>query len=178
MFLHNPVAIVGGSHTFEYAPFSDLSIDIWAFNNKGTHYPRLSALIDIHSTKEQERYAGHIDWLKKTNIPVYTRTQREDMSSCIPYPFDEVLALTNHVRHKGKRLEYFTSSPSMAIALAIVQNRPKIYLYGMELTSAKEYREQRDCFTFWVGFAAGRGIQIDINCATGVFDKPIYYGRG
>lgn len=174
MLQRNPVAIVGGSHTFEDAPFNDLSIDIWAFNNKGTHYPRLTALIDIHGTEEQDGCAGHIDWLRTTNLPVYTRTHRDDIPTCIPYPFDEVLALTSNVKHRGKRLEYLTSSPSMAIALAIVQSRPKIYLYGMEMTSAKEYRDQRDCFTFWTGVAAGRGIQIDINCSDKIFSRPIY----
>jgi len=167
MFLHKPVAIVGGSSSFENAPFSDLSIDIWAFNNKGSHYPRLSALIDIHEREEQEQYAGYVEWRNSTDVHLITREN---------YPFDEALALTDNVLLKGKKLQYFTSSFAWAIALAILQERPKIYIYGVELTTTKEYKEQRDCFTFWTGFAAGSGIPIEINCAEKIF-KHSLYGR-
>lgn len=159
------VAIVGGSSSFENAPFNDISIDIWAFNNKGSHYPRLNALIDIHEIEEQEQYAGYIEWRESTDVLLYTKEN---------FPFEEIFSLTNHVLLKGKKLQYFTSSIAWAIALAILQERPKIYIYGVELTTTREYKEQRDCFVFWIGFAAGRGIEIEINCAEKIFKHSIY----
>ena len=101
----------------------------------------------------------------------------DDIPSSVAFPYEEVLALTDHVRLHGKRLDYFTSTPSLAIGLAILQNRQKIQFYGINLVSKREYWYQRECFAFWTGYAAGQGIELDINCADDVFDKPIY-GKG
>jgi len=96
-----------------------------------------------------------------------------DAPMAIAYPFEDVFDMIKNVSHRDKPLEYITSSVAWAIALAVLQNRPEIDVYAIEMRD-REYKEQTDCFAFWLGFAAGRGTKININCADNIFDKPLY----
>ena len=177
MLQAKPIAIVGGSHTFEEAPFDNLSVDILAFNGRGRFYPRVTVVMDIHSKERQAQDEGRLEWLQNASIPIYTDRVREDIPTSIVYPYKEAFALTEHMLHRGERLKYFTSSFAWAIALAILQERPKIEIYGIEMTATLEYKKQRSCFAFWTGFAGGRGIDIEINCADKIFRRPLYWDK-
>ena len=116
-------------------------------------------------------------WLKaNTTIPVYMREVYPEIPMSVAYPFEAVYDMLKNVRQKGKPLRYFTSSIAWAIALAVLQERQKIAVYTIELQE-QEYKEQSDCFTFWLGFAGGRDIELNINCASNIFDKPLYGER-
>jgi hypothetical protein len=91
----------------------------------------------------------------------------------VRYPFEDVFTMLENVRLKGSPLKFFTSSICWAIALAVLQDRQQIRVLGIELAE-HEYEAQKDGFAFWVGFAAGRGIELDIDCADNVFRKPLY----
>jgi len=77
-----------------------------------------------------------------------------------PYPLNEALFLAPGV--------YFTSTIAYVIAYAIFQTLPKIdrlRLYGFEMWSgsdANEFLYQRPCVDFWLAFAMGRGIKVEI----------------
>lgn len=174
------LAIVGSDYRTRYnAPFDDDSYDIWAFNNVGRTFKRVDALFQIHPRRRYECLDGHLEWLRNnTTIPVYMREHTEDVPMCVVYPFDEVFALTNHMLCGGERLRFFTSTVPVSIALAVLQNRPSIDFYGIELKMKTEYGKQRDCFTFWVGFAGGRGIDINFHCAEKIFKKDLYFWPG
>lgn len=70
-------------------------------------------------------------------------------------------------------MEFFTSTATWAIALAILLKKPKIELLGIDMQE-DEYLYQHGGFAYWTGVAAGRGIELDINCADNLFDKPLY----
>jgi hypothetical protein len=174
------LAIVGRYYTTRLnAPFNDDSYDIWAFNDPGRKFERIDALFQMHPRHGYEPVDGALAWLRNnTTIPVYMREHRDDIPMCIVYPFDEVFALTEHMLCGGEKLRYFTSTVPVSIGLAVLQNRPSIDFYGIELATNTEYENQRDCFTFWVGFAGGKGIEINLLCATSVFENDLYFWPG
>ncbi len=74
-----------------------------------------------------------------------------------PYPLQEAVKLA----YGG----YFTSSIAYAIVLAILEKVDRIRLYGFELWSgsdANEYTVQAPCVEFWLAFAMGRGIKVEM----------------
>ena len=171
------LAIVGRHYATRFdAPYDDESYDIWAFNDPGRKFKRISALFQMHPRHGYEGVDGHLEWLRNnTTIPVYMREFRDDVPMCTVYPFDEVFALTGHMLCKEEQLRFFTSTVPVAIALAVLQNRPSIDFYGMEMANNTEYKKQRDCFTFWIAFAGGRGIDINLHCAEKIFKKDLYF---
>jgi hypothetical protein len=60
---------------------------------------------------------------------------------------------------------YFTSTIAYIIAYAILQKVDRIRLYGFEIWSgsdSNEYTVQKACVNFWLAFAMGRGIKVEI----------------
>jgi hypothetical protein len=181
----NPVAIVGSqSATCDLAPFDNLNIDIWGFNARAMSMKRVTASFEIHVwSLVLARGKDFIKWLFKKPFPTYMRKHYFDYPTLFDYPYDDIFKMTSHIlqgREKLEPLKLLGSSVDHAIALAILQNRPKILMYGIELVgdrvfgNANEYKYQRDSFMFWSGFAAGRGIEMEIPCADNLFRKPIY----
>jgi hypothetical protein len=73
------------------------------------------------------------------------------------YPLNDVLKLAPGA--------YFTSSIAYAICLAILEKVDRIRLYGLELwagSDVNEYTVQAPCVEFWLAFAMGRGIKVEI----------------
>jgi len=105
-------------------------------------------------------------------VPVITREVTPKIPMSKRYPFEEVFDMIG-IKHNGEPLQYFTSSIAWALALAIYQGRPTIEIKGINLED-DEYKDQKDCFTFWCGFAGGRGIDLNIVGCNKIFDKPLY----
>ena len=140
--------------------------------------PRLTAAFQMHQPPgylcNGEKY---LTWLENLTIPVYMREQHPEYPTSIAYPFEAVYILTAHVMQGMRDLEklkFFTSSVAWAIALAVLQGRPRIDLYGVELVEKTEYEKQRENYTFWVGFAAGCGIPLNIYGGNRMFQQPLY----
>jgi hypothetical protein len=94
----------------------------------------------------------------------------ERVPNSIAYPLEAVLALIPY--------RYLRSTPAQALALAILQGYQHIELYGSELTSNTEYSYQATNYAFWIGFAHGRGIDLQLKCWQSEFDQPIYGYEG
>lgn len=60
---------------------------------------------------------------------------------------------------------FFTSTIAYAICYAILEKVDRIRLYGFEIWSgsdANEYMYQRPCVDFWLAYAMGRGIKVEV----------------
>lgn len=142
------------------------------FNGPGMALPRYDLVFQMHLEVDWGDYSAM--WMQNnTEIPVMMRELHKDIPMSIQYPFDKVFRMLENVTVDGEPLRYFTSTICWAMALGILQKRPRIRVLGIELKDA-EYIEQTGGFTFWTGFAAGRGIELEINCASAIFDKPLY----
>lgn len=77
-------------------------------------------------------------------------------------------------------MAYFNSTIAYVIAYAILQKVDRIRLYGFELwasSNANEYMYQRPCVEYWLAFALGRGIKVDIPYQTMLTNnQDITYG--
>lgn len=167
-----PVAIIGSHPTFGKAPKDDT--EVWKFNTFAMTKP-CSTAFQMHKPSgylcQSDEY---LNWLSNLTMPVYMKERREEYPTSLTYPFEDAFALTNHVLLGDEPLKFFTSSVSEAIALAVLQDRPRIDIYGVEMALQTEYEQQRECYAFWVGYAAGRGIPLNIHGSHQVFRRPIY----
>lgn len=159
----------------ERVPWDDPSVAVWLLNEaamKPEKYPRWDALLQIHPP---EVYASHHNWVNKDHWiwlqkrhgkPIYMQAVDPRVPDSVRYPLEQVLALTPY--------RYLRSSVAEALALAIVQGWQHIALYGSELTSNTEYAYQATNYAFWIGFAHGRGIDLNLQCWESEFWQPLY----
>ena len=168
-----PLAIVGNHSSVQKHKVFESDAAIWVMNGKGCTLPRYDLVFQMHQPCDWGGgWANR--WLRdNTTVPVYMRNQYPDVPMAVPYPFARVFGMLEKVKHHARRLRFHTGTPSYAVALAILQGYKKIEMLGVEMNE-REYTEQQASFAFWVGFAGGRGIELEINCASNIFDKPLY----
>ena len=180
------VAIVGrAKETRHLAPFDRDDVAIWAFNYYGYEQhaagKRLSALFELHpDALTCDRYDdGYRDFLRAPHpFPIYTHPDADisDIPAATPYPRDEINAVvkTGVFIGEQERLDFYTSSPAFALALAILKGYRRIELYGIEVNPLEGYRQQAECLYFWMGRASGMGIEISIPPQSRLFSDPTY----
>jgi hypothetical protein len=111
----------------------------------------------------------HADWLKSGNTPaIIMQEAYEEVPKAVKYPLDEVIKKFGEVSRK-----FFTSSVALGLALAAHYGYKRIEMYGIEMEFGSEYFEQRDAVTFWMGIAAGCGIEVIEHCKFLSF-RPLY----
>ncbi len=175
------VAIIG-SHprTREDFDFSRRDCDIWTFNEvlgseKDTWCSYSDAVFQIHKSviwrsATNRNDPKHYEWLKSGDTPiVYMQDVYDDVPNSVKYPIDEIL----EAYPRG----YFTSSVALALALAIYQGYERMEIYGVEMETSTEYGHQRNAVSYWIGFAEGLGIEVDMH-STGFFESPLYGYEG
>lgn len=181
--MKDKLAIVGAEpHTRDNAPWENAEYDIWTFADWGPKewVKRCDALIEIHRPTGRSGYTEHPrspeywGWLQKTETPVYMYPADPRIKNSVDYPLDSVLAMLKHANNKSRAFQPLNSSLAYALALGVLKKYPQIDVYGVEMTHSSEYRSQQPIFAFWVGFAAGRGIKLNIQCTEGLFIQPLY----
>jgi hypothetical protein len=177
------LAIVG-SHpdSREKAPFDDPNYEIFLFNEapqKPEIYRRWDTCLQIHipevySSETNWVNKDHWKWLQQDHGPdkrIFMQEVDPRVPNSIRYPIEGVRSLVPY--------KYLRSSPAMALALAIYLGYKDISLYGNDLSSNTEYHYQATNYTFWIGFAHGRGINLDMQCwRSEFFEQPIYGYEG
>jgi len=177
------LAIVG-SHpaTRQLAPYEDENFDIWLFNEspqKPEIYKRWDAsfqmhLPEVYASEHNWVNMGHWEWLQQDhgNKTIWMQEIDERVPNSWKYPLDEILDMV------GPQFHYLRSTPAMALALAIYLGYKHIQLYGSELSSNTEYGYQAINYAFWIGFAKGRGVNLELHCWQDEFNQPIYGYEG
>ena len=176
------LAIVG-SHpdTRENAPYENPEYEIWLFNEapqKPEIYKRWDACLQIHlpevyASTENWVNKDHWEWLQQDhgNRRIFMQDVDLRVPNSVKYPLDEILSLVPY--------KYLRSSPAMSLALAIYLGYKDISLYGSELSSNTEYHYQAINYAFWIGFAHGYGVDLDMQCwHQEFFEQPIYGYEG
>ena len=176
------LAIVG-SHpdTRENAPYDDPDYEIWLYNEapqKTDVYTRWDSLLQIH---KENVYASpsnwvnkeHWTWLQQDHGPdkrIFMQDVDPRVPNSVKYPLEEILALVP--------FKYLRSSPALALALAIHLGYKRIEVYGSDLSSNTEYKYQAANYMYWIGYAHGRGVDLEMRCWAEEFDQPIYGYEG
>ncbi len=170
-----------GSHpdTRELAPF-DKDVELWVFNEAPTApwCKRWDVCFQLHDeviyTNPLNRCdKNHWQFLQQEHPGkiIYMREHDPRVPACKVFPLEQVRVFL-------KPQKMFTSTISMAIALAIHQGYEKIILIGVEMSSQTEYYAQRDGVAYWIGYAQGAGVQIELRSGKDIFDRPIYGYEG
>lgn len=164
------VAIVGfapSSMVDVRAYFGDPEFEIWGINQLYVVFPAMqkhaTRWFQIHPRSEYNialRDHDHHEWLAggspnphKNTFPIYMQQKEPDIPMSIPYPKNEILK---------KFGRYFTNTISWQIALAIYEGFESIYIFGVDMATDAEYREQRPSCEFFIGWARALGIQVYI----------------
>jgi hypothetical protein len=173
----NPVAIVGFGDTKEAAYNLPDDVELWTVNHAhfSQGFPRIDRLFEMHPythivdhnyLREDFRDA-HIEFLRTNRtIPVYMLERCAEFPASVRYPIEQVMALTAFSK--------LTSSFCYMVALAILENRPRIEIYGIDLLKGEEWEYQREDALFWIGQAEGRGIKVVGDGK--ILDDKIMYG--
>ena len=168
------IAIIGTApSSFKLAPYDDPTWEIWAL--KVWNIQRWDVFFEIHEATE-----GVKRWPKEYNAflqkehkaddgqlkPMFTQGKVLEWPNSQPYPLQQV------IQHFGLKMTgkqycgYFTNQVSYMLALAIMQeNVGEIGIWGVDMAQhgvggRSEYAHQRPSCEFFLGWAAGRGIDI------------------
>lgn len=167
------IALIGTAPSSRMlAPFNDPSWEIWACSpgNMNT-LPRVSAWFELHGNllwPECRSYGEpYIEWLKRLTIPLYMQNQ-SFVPNALTFPKDEM------VKEFGK--DFFTSSFTWMMALAITKGANEIALYGIDMASRDEYILQRPGFFFFRHVAQQRGIKVSAPNESDIMQAPGLYG--
>jgi hypothetical protein len=98
-----------------------------------------------------------------------------EIPSSVKFPKEELI---EKYRKYIPESDYFYATNSIVwmILLGIDMGYEQIDLYGVHLECDQEWAFERPCVEFWMGFAAGRGIKIDVAKAADVCRGSHMYG--
>jgi len=167
------VAIVGYTDSRHDAPYSDAEWDIWGLNNlhvqcSPEQLAGFNRWYDLHDRATIVADPPHEAWLKTTQLPVYVWEARPEWPSTVNFPRSEVL------EEFGR---YFTNSISWMIAHAILEGATSIGVYGVDMAQSGEYSAQRPSCEYFLGLAAGLGIELVIAETSDLLKSATVYGE-
>lgn len=127
----------------------------WGLNDLIHYIPNLTMSFEMHDIERDPTVApwmaGEIEALNKAGIPVVTYKKWKQIKNCVVFPFKEM--------HR----QYFTNSVAYMIAYAIYKKAKRIELYGVQMATPVEFRRQRACCEYWLGYAEGKGIEVYVH---------------
>jgi hypothetical protein len=170
------VSIIGRGPGFERAILDqENGYDIWApstacgsTTSAEGIFPGLFAIgvepnkiFQLHQRKVFE------PWLKEKSASVVL------IQSDVFYPACQVLPAQELVDKHGFR---FGSSLAWMIAYAVELGYEEINIHGAHMAHETEYGIQRDTLFYFVGYAEGRGVKVNIDRDSGIFIGNQIYG--
>lgn len=166
------VAMIGTAPSSrDLAPYNDPTWKIWGCSPGNMNScPRVDLWFELHSNlmwKEHEHYGKpYLEWLNKQAFPIYMQNNSL-VPRAMPFPWFEM------VQEFGR--DFFTSSFSWMMALAIVQGAQEIALYGIDMASRDEYIRQRPGFYYFKRRAEERGIIVSAPHESDIMQPPALY---
>jgi len=182
--------IVGFAASWKDAPYTDqkkVGIDFWGINELYIYLQEnkiltpFSAWFEIHNIKESPSKQGkaHQEFLKNCKIPLITQKHWDEYPSSMPYPRKYVKAYYNSMfrtDYDGVGFSDYSNQISWMIALAICLGYKRIMVYGVDMASNSEYAFQRASCQFFLGWAAGKGIELNIPSTCQLLKAGCDYG--
>jgi len=165
------VAITGtATSTLLQAPWSDLSVELWALPALHRLTSELSQRVNLwfemHPLEHARKYPWW-EWALEKQPPVLMQEACPELKRSRAYPREKV----------GKAFgRYFTSSISFMIAYAIGAGFKEISLFGIDMKGGDEYVYQRPCAEYLIGIARGRGIKVNIPEHSDLLKSSYTYG--
>lgn len=169
------ISLVGfASNTRDLAPYKDASWEIWGLNNLYAFIPRYTRWFEMHDPAQILGLYGqpYVDFLKGCTVPLYMQKHVPEYPASIAFPLAELGAQG----YGGEDGQFWPSSISYMLALAISEQPAEIALYGIDLVGGDEHSLQREGCGFLIGLARGRGIKVTIPPAASLLKSSYRYG--
>lgn len=108
--------------------------------------------------------AKMLEWLKTHPGPIYTSIPKPGYPGLVALPIEDMI--------NALGFAYFNNTAAYAVAYAIYIGVRKISLFGLDFTrpNAHHAEQGRACVEFWLGIAAGRGIELGFAEKTTLMD--------
>ena len=177
------VAVVGlAPSTHDDAPYEDPAWEVWGLPWDEDRWPYFNRHFEIHPLDllrkpEARRRVGYEDRLRSLNSTLYMQTSYDEIPNATRYPIEQVVEYLN--------FDYFNSSMSYLMALAITEGADKIGVWGVDMGDVKpipgdpsyisEFAYQRPNMEYLIGFARGKGIEVYIPSASSLAK---FHGEG
>lgn len=149
------VALIGLSpSTHDDAPWDDPEWEVWGLPWDEGYWHRMDRHFEMHdiSLVRKRPTEGYLHRLQ--TLPC-CYMQQSYFANIRAYPLEKVIGTI--------RLDYFNSSIAYMLALAIHEGFERIGLWGIELRGRQsEYDYQRPNAEWLLGFAMGRGIDVEV----------------
>ena len=143
--------------------------------------PRVDRVFEMHAEEFWGDYASvelYSAWLGNptplggSEKPPVVYVRPEDAKKyrkCKAYPLEAAIKLMG--------CEYFASSFSYALAMAINEGATEIAIYGVDLVADDEYAYQRPNAEYLLGIARGKGIKIHVPWQSALLKAQWVYGK-
>lgn len=133
-------------------------VELWGMPWDGES-GRFDVLFDLHDLSMLTD--KHKEKLKNCHQPLYMQDGYYHNST--RYPIESVIEIVG---------DYFASTVSYMLGFAIYKKVGKIDIYGV--TGAENYAFQRPNLEYLIGFARGRGIEVNVHGKTELFSGKRY----
>jgi hypothetical protein len=179
------VCIMGFAPHWTQTPFDNPDYEIWTLNEAYklfTTIPngRADRWFEIHSPDSPSKNTPeHTKFLTECKVPIYMQEHYDDIPSSVAYPRKEIKEYFNQqfiVDEGGSSFTEFSNSISWMVALAIYEGFETIMITGVDMAQTDEYAWQRSSCSFFIGYAAGKGIKIIIPQTSELCKFPQDYG--
>jgi len=118
----------------------------------------------VRDSRYVKAFELEVTKIQTKKIPVMLQRPHPLLPHGTVFPIDEMPFL------------YFTSSMAFMIAYAIHQKADVINIYGINLYYEEEYVFERPCLEFWIGYAMGKGIEVNIHKPSYLLTSAPNYG--
>ena len=160
--------------------------ELWGVNNMPIKHPSVpwTRIFEVHAfarkgetwlRKGQETFRDlsvndYIASLNALDIPIYVLPHEE----C---PFTNAVTVDLPTL-RSKYRDFFSTTLSYELALALEENFSSIDLLGVDMTLSSEYRDQRPSVTYFIGLAEGRGVVVTTPLDSPIVRNDYAYGQG
>lgn len=149
------IALIGTASTVRFAPWDDMTWEIWAHASARVECHRVTRYFDLHPkelwSKPKKWDATYYTWLQRNHVPIYMQDRYAEVPASIRYPRERVMA---------EFRRYFTSHAAWMTALALMEGVTHLGFFGIHYSNDSEYAAQRAGCEYWMGLAEGRGVQV------------------
>jgi hypothetical protein len=171
------VALIGSAPTVDFAPWHDPTWEIWSHAICVGRCKRVDRIFELHPEvvwreHKKPQWPTYVEWLQRCGTPIYMQEQYPDIPASVRYPRERVMAECRAML-SGKA--HFGSQADFMIALALSEGVTHLGLFGVHYVDPVKDGDRLDqlvAFKFWLGVAAGKGVQLVIPEGNPVFDTP------
>jgi len=114
------------------------------------------------------------EWCRALEIPCYMLECVPEIPASVAYPRAEVNMFL--ASEYDTEFDYFTSSFSYMLALALYEGFEEINLHGVDLSHKSERALERPGTEYLIGLARGAGVRVTISEASPLLYTPWPYG--